>query len=249
MAGRHAEVTSCFTTFPAEDAVSDPAVVLLDLDGTLVHSAPGITETINGMLAGLGRPTLPLAAVTAMIGDGAPVLFDRAIAATGPALPADRHAALCRDYVARLAARRHVPEDLYPGVTETLRALADAGHALALVTNKPEAALPLMIADLGLDRLLTVAVGGDGPAGRKPAPGPLLAALARLGADPATAVMVGDSRNDVAAARAAGTGIIVVDYGYTTIPPAELGGDALISRFAALPEALAALNARRRRGG
>src|SRR5688572_9910569 len=97
-------------------ANTTPRALLLDLDGTLVHSAPGIAATINETLAEMGRPTLSLEAVTGMIGDGAPVLFDRALAATGAALPADLHRQRCRDYVARLSARRHAPSDLYPAV-------------------------------------------------------------------------------------------------------------------------------------
>jgi phosphoglycolate phosphatase len=218
-----------------------PPALLFDLDGTIVHSAPGIAETINGVLAGLGRPTLPVEEVTDFIGDGAPVLFDRAIAASGPPLPEAEHLALQRHYVTLLSARRHVPEDLYPGVAETLRALAAEGRRMALVTNKPQGALALMLADLGLEGVFGTAIGGDGPAGRKPAPGPLFAALAALGMPDGPAIMIGDSGTDVAAARAAGARIVVVSYGYSHQPPGTLGADRLVDRFDAVPEAIAGL--------
>ena len=94
----------------------------------------------------------------------------------------------------------------------------------------------------GDGRHFQAVVGGDSLPVRKPDGGHLLGALARLGAAPGRAVMVGDSANDVAAARDAGLPVVLVSFGYTATPAAELGADAVIDAFAALPDALARLS-------
>ncbi|HSE77021.1 MAG TPA: HAD-IA family hydrolase, partial [Alphaproteobacteria bacterium] len=124
----------------------------------------------------------------------------------------------------------------YPGVRDTLARLAGAGFRLGVCTNKASRATRRLLDDLALSRYFAAVAGGDGPA-RKPDPKHLLAVLDALGAAPETALMVGDSANDVHAARAAGVRVAVVSFGYTTVPAAELGADALIDRF----EQLAAL--------
>jgi phosphoglycolate phosphatase len=126
-------------------------------------------------------------------------------------------------------------------VVETLQALHADGWRLAVCTNKPEAASRQILAAFGLDGLFATVGGGDSFAERKPAAGHPLATLARMAAEPSAAVMVGDSANDVLSARRAGLPVIVVGYGYSRVPPAELGADALIEHFAELPAALAAV--------
>ncbi len=214
--------------------------LLLDLDGTLVDSAPDLAAALNQLRAEQGLAALALDEVKAMIGDGVAKLVERGHPPAATPADFDR---LVERYVALYHARQTALTRPFPGVVETLRALSDEGWRLALCTNKPEAASREILTSFGLDGLFAAVGGGDSFAVRKPAAGHLLATLAHISATPGPAVMVGDSANDVLAARGAGLPVIVVGYGYSRLPPAELGADALIERFDELPAALAGLMA------
>jgi phosphoglycolate phosphatase len=222
-----------------------PAVVVLDLDGTLIDSAADLRTAVNAVLANAGRAPLDLPAVARMIGDGPAKLVERAFAATGAPAPPEALPALTEALLAVYldAGAAHATRP-FPGVPETLERLAAAGCRLAVCTNKSQGATEEVLRRLGLDRLFGAIVGGDRPA-RKPDPAHVLAALALLDASPAEAVMVGDSLNDVRAGRAAGLPVVAVSWGYGPVPAAELGADALIDRFADVPEAVARVHRER----
>jgi phosphoglycolate phosphatase len=210
--------------------------ILFDLDGTLVDSVPDLAAAVNVLLSELGRPALSLPEVTGMVGDGAAKLVERALAARGAAAtssPAalDRFLALYEADPIRLTKP-------YDGVPAVLDGLAAAGWRLGVCTNKPERATRAVLAGLGLARHFAAVIGGDSGPTRKPDPGPLLAALARLGGAPDSAAMIGDHRNDIAAARAAGMPVVFARYGYGEATLAGLAPDAFIDRFADLPQAL-----------
>lgn len=213
--------------------------LLFDLDGTLVDSAGDLQATLNEVLREEGAAPLELGEVRRMIGDGVPALVGRGLAARGipesalPAMLARFNAIYEADPVARTRP--------YPGVADTLAALAAEGRRLALCTNKPEGAARAVLERLGLAGFFAAVVGGDTLAVRKPHPGHLLAALARLGATPAEAAMIGDNENDAAAARAAGLPVILARYGYSRLPLAEIAADREIDAFADLPRTLAEL--------
>jgi phosphoglycolate phosphatase len=227
------------------DAVGSAPVLLCDLDGTLVDSLPDLAAAIGDLLAGEGRPGLSPGAVAAMVGDGVPKLIERALAATGAVPPAAELAALVTRYMPIYEARMTELTRPYPGAIEALRALKDAGWRLAVCTNKPEAPSRAIVAGLGFDGLFEAISGGDSLPVKKPDPGHLLGLLEELGAAPDTAVMLGDSANDVLAAKAAGLPAIAIahahSYGYGGTPARELGADRVIECFAELPAALAAL--------
>jgi phosphoglycolate phosphatase len=227
----------------ALDALSDltinparpwPAAILFDLDGTLIDSAPDLCDAIAVLLAEHHRRPLSLAETRAMVGDGATELVRRAFAATGPALVPEAVAGAVARYLEIYAAHPVRPDCIYPGVVETLTALAAAGHRLGLCTNKPQPITRAVLEALDLARFFAVVLGAQVLPVRKPDPGPLLWVTERLGVAPAAALMVGDSRNDVLAATAAGMAVVVVSYGYTKIPAAELGAAAVIDHFAEL---------------
>jgi phosphoglycolate phosphatase len=210
--------------------------LLFDLDGTLVDSVPDLAAAANALLGELGRPPLNLAQVTGMVGDGAPKLVERALAASGAGdtpLPAalDRFLALYEADPTRLTRP-------YDGVPAVLDELAAAGWRLGVCTNKPERATRAVLAGLGLDRFFAVVLGGDSGPTRKPDAGPLRTALGRLGSAPDSAAMIGDHRNDVAAARAAGMAVVFARYGYGAATLAGMAPDAVIDRFTELPQAL-----------
>jgi phosphoglycolate phosphatase len=215
--------------------------LLFDFDGTLIDSAPDIALALNQLLTESDRPELTLDQVKGLIGDGAPRLVEQAMAVTGQPVAGDDLARLTTRYLDIYGALPADPSCGYPGVAETLAALKQSGHRLALCTNKPAGISLELLPALGLGNLFDVVAGGDTAPRRKPHPDPLLWALDKLGCRPDQAVMVGDNGNDVAAARAAGVSVIAVAYGYPRMPLADLGADCIIERFADLPAALAGL--------
>ena len=218
--------------------------IVFDLDDTLVDSAPSIAHSVNTVLREEGRGPLPLEAVRAMIGDGSLKLMERALSAVG--LPVDD-----ADFVRRRTSVlftllvRHPPgpDRLYPGVRETLDRLAGDGCRLAICSNKPADATAQTLRVLGLTALFGAVIGGDSLPQRKPDAEPVLAALRLLDKPRDSAVMVGDSGNDVAAAKAAGLPSVLVSYGYARQPVRSLGADRIVDRFADLPAALDDLRA------
>ncbi|WP_119678130.1 phosphoglycolate phosphatase [Indioceanicola profundi] len=215
--------------------------ILFDFDGTLIDSAPEIAQALNALLKEYDRPPVTADQVRTFIGDGSSRLVERGFAATGGPVPADELAEAVKRYIAIYATVPADPDTIYPGVKETLGRLRDAGHKLALCTNKPESISRNLLDGLGLADMFTAVVGGDTLPQRKPQAEPLLHAIHGLGFSPDGAVMVGDNGNDVAAARAAGIPIVAVSYGYPRMPVSELGADRVIDRFADLPGALESL--------
>ena len=212
--------------------------LVLDLDGTLIDSAPDLRAAANTVLGEAGRPPLDLPTIRRFVGDGVRKLVERAFAATGSALD---DAALDRAtarYVALYEAAATVLTRPYDGVPETLARLRAAGLKLAVCTNKPAAAAGIVLRELGLAPLIDGLSGGDSVARKKPDPAHVRDALARIGGAPGAAAMVGDNEHDVAAGKAAGLRTIAVTYGYCRVPHAELGADALIARFGDLEGAL-----------
>jgi len=191
-------------------------LVLFDLDGTLVDSAPQLHRSVVAALAACGKPPVSLAQVSAWVGNGADMLLRRAWQGqheVDPAPPAELpalRAAFDADYAE--AATQGVC--LYPGVAETLSTLWQAGMRLALVTNKPSRFVPDILAQVGLSTLFDPVVGGDCLPVRKPDPAPLLHICQQTGIPPAHCLMVGDSRSDVLAARNAGMPVVGLTYGY-----------------------------------
>jgi phosphoglycolate phosphatase len=213
--------------------------LVFDLDGTLVDSLPDLQAALNQTLREIGKPPLTPDAVRRMIGDGTAMLIARGLAASGA--PPDRDGRQLRRFLALYEAAPVARTRPYPDVPAVLAALAAAGHALAICTNKPQSATLAVLRGLGLERHFAAIVGGDLLPVRKPDPGHLLGALERLGMSAADAVMIGDNENDVAAAKGAGVPVIVMRYGYARIDVAELGADLVLDRFADLPAGLAAL--------
>ena len=217
------------------------SAVVFDLDGTLVDTLPDLSAAVEALLRERALDAPPAAEVRAMIGDGARRLVERAFAWAGAPVDADgldvAHGRFLEIYnAAPCRASR-----LYPGVETTLETLAGKGLRLGLCTNKPQAPTEAILEALGIERFFRAVIGGDAVPRRKPDPAHLLAVLDRLGVVPAAALMVGDSRNDLASARAAGVACVLVDYGYTPVPAQKLGADRVIGGFA---ELLAALDQR-----
>lgn len=216
-----------------------PLSVIFDLDGTLVDSAPDLAGAMNAVLAAEGRPAVSPDAVRQMVGHGARALIERGMAATGaPAAAADMPR-LVEMFLAHYRAHIADGSRAFTGVEAALDALAAQGCLMGVCTNKPEALAIDLLDRLGLLARFGAVLGADSVPARKPDPGHYRATVARLGGDLARSVMVGDSDTDFRTARAAGVPVILVTFGYTPVPAAELGPDALIESFDALGAALA----------
>jgi phosphoglycolate phosphatase len=218
------------------------SAVLFDLDGTLLDTAADIALALNRSVAEYGWAPLPESGVRGMIGRGSPVLIERAAVASGRSLDESTRAALIERFFHHYGALQELDEYSarpYPGAAEALRILHHAGLRTGIVTNKQQRFAKGLLKGLGLSGYVDVIVGGDSCERRKPDPQPLLFACASLHVSPSWAMMVGDSINDVQAARAAGMPILCVPYGYNEgRDPRSLECDALIDTLAELPALL-----------
>jgi phosphoglycolate phosphatase len=218
-----------------------PRAIAFDLDGTLVDTAPDLHGVLNRVLSEHGRPAVALDDVRLMVGDGARVLIERGFAATGGWPAALDPIEATRRFVDLYSADPCRLSRPFDGVVETLEVLRARGLTLGVCTNKPQRPTELLLEALDLDRFFAAVIGGDALPVRKPDPGHLGAVLERLDVRPAEAVYVGDSANDVAAARGLAVPCVLVGHGYTTVPVAELGGDLVIEGLHELVEGLATL--------
>lgn len=218
------------------------AGLLFDLDGTLLDTANDIALALQRALAEQGLPAPAPEAVRHMIGRGAPMLVQRASDALGLGLDADRQAAVLERFFhhyGRLQETDECAAQPYPGVVRGLQALHAAGLPLGIVTNKQQRFAQGLLNRLQLAPLLRVVVGGDTCARRKPDPQPLEHAAARLGIAAERMLMVGDSINDVKAARGARMRVICVPYGYNEgEDPRQLPCDRLVESIDELPTVL-----------
>jgi phosphoglycolate phosphatase len=220
--------------------------LIFDLDGTLIDSAPDVRGALNRALAGRGRREITLAETKALIGQGGRVLVERALALTGRPGAPDEIEHLLAAFLATYAERPVEHTVVYPGAREALQDFRATGVGLAVCTNKPKATTTPVMAALGLAGLFDVVSCGDQVPHRKPDPRHVLRVVEELGATVATTALIGDSENDIAAARAAGVPSVAVTFGYAHAPHAELGADALIDRLDELPETLRMIAAKRK---
>ncbi|MFT6692263.1 MAG: phosphoglycolate phosphatase [Colwellia sp.] len=196
-------------------------VLLFDLDGTLVDSAPDLAAAINQMLLALNLTTFPQEIIRGWVGNGAKTLVERALhhsLNSNSALDKSLSKAEVNDALAIfLNYYQHclcIESSLYKGVRETLLALKNQGYRLAIITNKPTEFIEPIVTGFGLKGLFELQLGGDSLVERKPHPLPLLHACETLKVSVAQCIMIGDSKNDILAAKAANIQSIGLTYGY-----------------------------------
>jgi phosphoglycolate phosphatase len=213
--------------------------VLFDLDGTLLDTAADISLALNRAIAEHGWAPVDAADARTMIGQGAPMLVKRAAEHQSRSLGDAEHAAIVERFFHHYGALQGTDDSgarPFAGAAEGLRGVREMGLKTAIVTNKQQRFAIALATRLGLAPWVDVYVGGDSCAKRKPDPLPLLFACESLGVAPAHALMVGDSINDLKAARGAGIPIVCVPYGYNEgEDPRALPCDALIESIAELP--------------
>src|SRR4029453_4312667 len=218
------------------------AALVFDLDGTLVDSLPDLRAACNEMLRGLARRELWAGEVRRMIGDGTHALVGRALRATGEVVDLEDAHQRFLDFYEAAPTRL---SRLYPDVATTLSSLIGLGARLAICTNKQQAATLARLHGSNTAKYFEVIVGGDVVPFRKPDPRHLLTALGELRVSPNESVMIGDNENDPASARAAGTAVILMRYGYLRVPPETLAPDAWLDQFADIPPALDRIDRKR----
>lgn len=215
-----------------------PPIVVFDLDGTLVDTAPDLIHALNAILGAESIPAIPFETARPMIGAGVRPLLEQALAERGQFPGEAAMDALFARYIQRY--QDHIADQSrpYPGLVGALDRLGAHGFTLAVCTNKYEALSLRLLDALGLTSRFAAICGQDTFPMKKPDPESLRLTIARAGGDASRAVMVGDSETDVSVARAAGIPVIGVDFGYTRIPMADLLPDRLIGHFDALPQAV-----------
>lgn len=210
-----------------------PAVVF-DLDGTLADTAEDIRRALNRALAADGLPSLDLESVRLMIGGGPTLLVIRALQKLGVEAGQYRIDRLSQCFYDEYLRQEDVESTLFEGAEACLVRLQRAGTRIGLCSNKPDELCRKLLAELGVSSYFDAIQGSFTGLPRKPDPAPLLTTIERLGTTPAATLYVGDSETDVVTARAAGVAVVLVSYGYTARPAAELGADRVYDSLADL---------------
>ena len=215
--------------------------VLIDLDGTLLDTAADLAAATNRMLAALGRPPATIDAVATYVGKGIGMLVQRAIAGdlAGNADPAlvERGLPIFENAYEQESGRA---TRIYPGVMEGLERFRGLGLKLGCMTNKAERFTRELLRQQALEPYFDVVVCGDMLPRRKPDPLPVLWSCEKFGLSPAQVLVLGDSLNDVQAARAAGCPVFCVPYGYNEgMPVAELDCDRVVATLAEAADIIA----------
>jgi phosphoglycolate phosphatase len=190
--------------------VSRPAALLLDLDGTLLDTAPDMGGALNRLRAEHGLEPLAAEVIRPVVSHGAM----RLVALGFPEATGESFESLRLRFLELYAAHLAVGTRLFPGFDAVLETLESRGLPWGVVTNKPGWLTTPLLAALGLDHRSACAVSGDTLPERKPHPLPLLHAARLLGVEPGRCIYVGDAERDIQAGRAAGMTTLVATYGY-----------------------------------
>jgi phosphoglycolate phosphatase len=218
-------------------------LLAVDLDGTLVDSAPDIAHCLGSALEAVGFARPGEARTRAWIGDGLETLIARALTcatrnepggANASASGEERHATALDAFLACYRDNLFERSRLYPDALVTLDDLRSRGVRLCCITNKKHALSEQLLVDAGARDRFELVLGGDSLAEKKPSPLPLRVAAEMLGIPPSAAALVGDSHQDLRSARAAGYAFVFASYGYGKIDETELADSPRIRRFADL---------------
>lgn len=220
-------------------------LVVFDLDGTLIDTAPDLVSSLNHTIGTAGLEPVTYDDLTYLVGHGGQVMIQRAFALRGQELRQDDLPAMLKIFVDHYAQGMPGESRPYPGLISALDRLETAGFRLAVCTNKLEGLARRLIEGLGLTPRFAAITGGDTFAVRKPEAAHLLETVRLAGGTPARTVMIGDSLNDVLVARNAGVASIGVPFGYSDVAIASLEPDHVIGSFdELLPDLVESLIAR-----
>ncbi len=211
---------------------------IFDLDGTLAHTAPDLVGAANDLMAEQGLPPINVSIAEKTAGFGAKALIRAAFDNAKEAYDEARVDALFHPFLDRYAERIADESCLYDGAEAALDSLAQDGWLLGICTNKPEGLAIELMTRLGALERFGALLGADTLPVRKPDPTHLFETIARIGGDPAAAVMIGDTDTDLKTARNAEIPCILTSFGYSHIPVARLKPDVIVDRFEQIPAAL-----------
>lgn len=221
--------------------MTSPRIVVFDLDGTLVDTAPDLINALNFVLDREGLPPVPLHAARNMIGQGARKLIERGLELEGRSASVADITRLLEVFIDYYAAHIADASRPFEGLEGALDDLAARGYRFAVCTNKLEWLSKLLLDQLGLSGRFSAICGADTFGVSKPDPAILQQTVARAGGLMSAAVMVGDAGPDIGVARRGGIPVIGVEFGYTDVPIADLKPDRLIGHMRDLPAAVEAL--------
>src|ERR1700733_10641204 len=220
-------------------------IIVFDLDGTLVDTAPDLINALNWVLDREGLPPVPLQSARAMIGAGARRLIERGLELEGRAASFEDVTRLTGDFIDYYAAHIADASRPFDGLESALDDLAALGYRFAVCTNKLEWLSKRLLDQLGLGARFSAICGADTFGISKPDPAILQQTILRAGGQLSSAIMVGDAGPDIGVARRAGVPVIGVEFGYTDVPMANLKPDRLINHMRELPAAVRSLAAHR----
>lgn len=223
---------------------SSPLVVF-DLDGTLIDTAPDLINALNFILNREGLPAVPMKAARNMIGAGARKLLERGLELDGRQTSLDDMDRLTKDFIDYYAAHIADASRPFEGLDNALDDLSTRGYRFAVCTNKLEWLSKRLLDQLGMSSRFAAICGADTFGVSKPDPAILQQTIVRAGGQLSTAIMVGDAGPDIGVARRAGIPVIGVEFGYTEVPIADLKPDRLIGHMMELPAAVEELMAKR----
>ena len=204
------------------------ATIVFDLDGTLVDTAPDLTNALNDVLVRRGHDRVSIEVIRGCVGHGARVMIEQSLARVGAQGDVDRMLAEFLAHYETNIARESRP---YPGAIAALGRLAAQGARLAICTNKRESLSRLLIQELEIEHYFTALAGRDTFPVAKPHPGHLTGVIALAGGDPSRSVMIGDSDIDLRTAKAAAVPAILVRFGYGASPVDGFAPEAVIDHF------------------
>ncbi len=216
-------------------------IIVFDLDGTLVDTAPDLISALNWVLDREGLPPVPLQSARSMIGAGARRLIERGLELEGRAASYEDVTRLTGDFIDHYAAHIADASRPFDGLESALDDLAAHGYRFAVCTNKLEWLSKRLLDQLGLSTRFASICGADTFGVSKPDPAILQQTIARAGGQLSQAIMVGDAGPDIGVARRAGIPVIGVEFGYTEVPIADLKPDRLVGHMRELPAAVQSL--------
>ncbi|KPF43861.1 HAD family hydrolase [Rhizobium sp. AAP43] len=209
----------------------EKTTIVFDLDGTLVDTAPDLVGSLNHTIAARGLAPVGYEDLTFLVGQGARMMIQRAFALRGVPIEDSELPDLMDRFIAHYRGAMPGMSRPYPGVVEALERLQAAGHVLAVCTNKLEELAVPLLKGLGLEHYFATIAGGDTFPVRKPDPDHIVQTVIKAGGNADRILMIGDSINDIAAARGGDIPSIAVTFGYSDVPVETLGASHIIAHF------------------
>lgn len=206
-------------------------LVIFDLDGTLFHTAPDLLHSLNHTIGSIGLQPVQMDDMTYLVGKGARVMIGRALELRQTAIGETELDRLFGVFLEHYGASMPGATELYPGAAAAMNRLADAGMTMAVCTNKTEAMAVRLLELTGVMDRFAAVTGGNTFAVRKPHPDHILKTIEMAGASASASLMIGDTINDIEAARAAGIPSIAVPFGYSEHSAEELRADLVMAHY------------------